>query len=66
MTGLNKALDDGFVYALLVGPLSRDFGGERGVNYDVCSDSYCLKVWSGPVFGSLRGWTETETGLPLF
>ena len=32
-------LDDGFVYALSVGPLSGDFGGERGVNYDVCSDS---------------------------
>ena len=23
-------------------------------------------VWSGLVFGSLRGWTKTETGLPLF
>ena len=26
-TGLNKALDDGFVYALSVGPLRGNFGG---------------------------------------
>lgn len=38
-TGLNKVLDDGFMYAFLVGPLRGDFRGESGINYDMCSDS---------------------------
>ena len=39
LTGLNKLFDDGFMYALTVWPLSRDFGGEWGIDDDVCGDS---------------------------